>query len=743
MKYIKFKKFKGENFKNHVEPIGIDIPESGIILISGPNGVGKTSIIEILFFTFFGRTPTRLTSNDVVNNKMGKNCVTSVEFDVIEEDGTKDEYKCTRYCKYKSLGNKVVLSKNDNKNYKVGQQEVIKELGVLCSWDRQVFLNTLFFGQKVKDFFMDLEDSKQKDIFKSILKTEDYEKYKETTKSKLDSVKDKLDENEKNIQVNNSLIEESNNQILRLEKEKENFYSQKDLELQEIEKVFQELQKEYDKLILEKDNTNIEKLKEEIDYLVNSKSNIENKLSSIEESRNRDLEDLKNKFLYKKSELESKYQENKNIYYEEYNNELQNQNNIVNEELDNLQDELNKVNEVQNSLNIKYNELKTNIENIDKTIDFLFKDDTNKILSGELSNCPLCKNEIDNKTIEKIRSEINEFKEQKESYSTELNKLDPYFNKVKQDKDEIEQKKNNAKNEFRDKKANLDNEYNKKVNELNNRLKDSISKLEKFTEDKKIEVRQKYDEQEKDLISQLEEKNKQIETCGDKINTYHEIKNRLIQIENEMETNGRYFKNKKEQEFDNSQIDYYSNKISEYQREINNLNSEKEELKKRIEILEFWKKGFSNSGIPSMLVDEAIPFMNRIIRSYLEDMTFGRYSVTFDTLKQNKSGEFKDKISVNVFDNLTSANLRQQFSGGQTRVIDIATILTLSELQSYIQNIKTNLLIFDEVFDALDDNNIMMVSKALRKIATEKVIIVISHVHVDSLEAEEVLRLSN
>jgi len=162
---------------------------------------------------------------------------------------------------------------------------------------------------------------------------------------------------------------------------------------------------------------------------------------------------------------------------------------------------------------------------------------------------------------------------------------------------------------------------------------------------------------------------------------------------------------------------------------------------RKINILEFWKDAFSPSGIPSMLVDEAIPFMNRRISEYLDKLTNGRYIVSFDTLSTTKAGEFRDKISVNLLDTYTQANSRVQFSGGQTRIVDIATILTLGDLQSNIQNVKINILLFDEIFDSLDSENIGAVAKVMNKIKEGKSIYIISHTHQEDIEVDETLMI--
>ena len=109
--------------------------------------------------------------------------------------------------------------------------------------------------------------------------------------------------------------------------------------------------------------------------------------------------------------------------------------------------------------------------------------------------------------------------------------------------------------------------------------------------------------------------------------------------------------------------------------------------------------------------------------------------------KGHFSQDYWDKISVNVIDTYTRANSRIQLSGGQTRIIDIATILTLGDLQSNVQDVMFNILLFDEIFDSLDEENIGFVSKVLMNLKLNKSIYLISHRHVNQLEADEILEL--
>lgn len=810
MKYVKFKRFGAKNFKCHIEPIDVVIPENGIVLLSGPNGSGKTSIVEILPFTFFGRTPKKLTSNDVVNNKMDKDCVTFVEYEIHEEDGSVDNYKCTRYCKYKSVGNSVVLSKNDNKNYKVGHKEVIKEIAKL--WTNEVFMNTMFFAQKVKDFFMDIQDSDQKQIFKSILKTQDYETYKDIANKKEKEYNNKVNDINNKINLNNKLVEDSNNQISRLDEEKKEFYVQKEIRLNNLKNEINELKELIDKLELQKNNTNINQLKDELKFLYKNKNDIEYKIENLEESKQKEFKDLNDQLTYKKTELENKFNKNHNELINKVNEILEEKRKDIELKNENIQKELNELTEKYNNLNqeltdkvedlrkqfeednerlqnenqdlinkenelkIKETELNTNIQNIENNIEAFFKD-SSKLLSGEVTTCPICKTNIDDHTKEEIQNEVNDLNNKKDNLIKEKDNIKDDISSLIENKklklEEIEKLKNdfnenkksiellykesfnelinekkikedlikNNKQKLENEKNKLKEENKEELNELKNKYNEAINKLNQFNKQKTDEIEERYKKDEVNLKDQLKEKENQINTTDEKINNYNNLITELNTKENNLKTKEEYLTEKENEEFDEGQIEYYRNKIVDHRNQINEYNIEYESYKQKLEAIEFWKKGFSNSGIPSMLIDEAIPFMNRTIRQYLDDMSYGRYSVTFDTLKQTKGGEYRDKISINIFDNVTSANQRQQLSGGQARLIDIATILTLSDLQSYIQNIKSNLLIFDEIFDSLDDTNIGLVSKSLRKISEDKSMLIISHTHIDQLEADDNLQL--
>ena len=282
----------------------------------------------------------------------------------------------------------------------------------------------------------------------------------------------------------------------------------------------------------------------------------------------------------------------------------------------------------------------------------------------------------------------------------------------------------------------------KKLKEVELRLLEAKKKIDQVMGSAFIEIDEKYKEQEFTLSHNLEalnlekeEREKVKKEADEIIEKMRSINNKISQIASQIEIT-------ENEEYDKTQLDFYKNKEYQLQSELEGLRNQQGEILELVEAQQFWKTGYSPSGIPSMLIDDSIPFMNERVAYYLDKLTNGRYVVSFDTLAATKAGEFRDKISVNVLDTFTRANSRVQLSGGQTRIIDIATILTLGDLQSNIQHIKINILIFDEIFDSLDEENISYVSKVLNKLKYGKSIYLISHRHEDQLEADEVLAMA-
>lgn len=155
-------------------------------------------------------------------------------------------------------------------------------------------------------------------------------------------------------------------------------------------------------------------------------------------------------------------------------------------------------------------------------------------------------------------------------------------------------------------------------------------------------------------------------------------------------------------------------------------NSIKDKLEEK-NCLNFWAQAYSNSGIKSFVLDDITPFLNKRANKYLSKLTSGRIEVNFSTSTTLKSGEKREKFSIEIL-NKDGGSAYLANSGGEKKRVDLAINLALQDLVASRSNKRMNIAIFDEAFDALDQNGIESVMELLLELQSEKsTIIVISH----------------
>ena len=178
----------------------------------------------------------------------------------------------------------------------------------------------------------------------------------------------------------------------------------------------------------------------------------------------------------------------------------------------------------------------------------------------------------------------------------------------------------------------------------------------------------------------------------------------------------------------------YEDMITTCKEEITTLskdlaaNKEKlEKLEKEKSYLRFWENGFSNSGIKSYILDDVTPFLNYRLNKYLTKLTSGQIEAKFSTTSTLKTGEQREKFNLSIVNNHGGDQYLSN-SGGERKRIDLAINLALQDLVASRSTKKLNIAIFDEVFDALDENGVDGVVSLLQELSEEKsTILVVSH----------------
>jgi len=702
-----------------------DFKNDKIVLITGPNGSGKSTIFDCIPYTFYGVTPKELKGDDVVNNVTGKDCYTYVEFDIDD-----DHYKCERYCKYKRLGNTAILYKNEEP-IKKGHKEVVAEIERILL-PQKLFMNTLLFGQKVKTFFTDLTDSEQKEIFRRVLQLDDYLLYYDEVNKRLKGLEEDVTKFTNQKHVQEGFLEELQKQIENVRSDRANFYLKKQNDLEILNNELSNLNNQ-----LSEYSTRYEKfgdsLESEKDQLLEQERVFKSQLSAAQDKLENEILSIRSRKKAKESELiaaateaRSKETQIANKMIDELKGDLYNRTHDLEDEVNKIKIELNRLSYVSNVNNNRISTLQKDRESLVKGVD------------DEI--CPLCKQKIQTYTVNEIKEKIAEIDRNLELLAADIERIKDEVKSLMSKKDELTEKIESVKIEIKEKMRSIEEEYNNTIAGLNTRLKEKLTKLEDI-ETKYIEKAKMNFQSSSDVIRQnIENLQPRIE----KLNTKIEMRQKFLNLFNETKAKvNSLIENidkKRKEVYDDTLLNSQIEKEKEVKETIRSLSESLSIIDSRYNVLRFWKTGFSMSGIPSMLIDEAIPFMNRRIMEYLDSIG-GRYIVSFDTLGENKSGEIRDKITIRVLDTVTKANMRKQLSGGQTRIIDIATILTLSDLQNIVQNTKTNIILLDEIFDSLDDKNIAYVSNLLRSLSKGRSTNIISHRAIDQIDCDEQLQL--
>ncbi|AGR47026.1 exonuclease [Bacillus phage Shanette] len=160
---------------------------------------------------------------------------------------------------------------------------------------------------------------------------------------------------------------------------------------------------------------------------------------------------------------------------------------------------------------------------------------------------------------------------------------------------------------------------------------------------------------------------------------------------------------------------------------IQETNKKMEEHMAMAKRYEFWVNGFSNQGIKSVLLDSVTPFLNERANYYLSKLTESTIEVEFTTQEKLKNGKIKDKFSVKVT-NIHGDDEYKGNSNGEKRRVDVAINMALQDLVSSRSNKKLDIIVYDEVFDGLDEIGCNTVIELLQeKAKIFGTVIVITH----------------
>lgn len=177
----------------------------------------------------------------------------------------------------------------------------------------------------------------------------------------------------------------------------------------------------------------------------------------------------------------------------------------------------------------------------------------------------------------------------------------------------------------------------------------------------------------------------------------------------------------------NKTIKTLEKSIAKLEKDKKERESEHEKYAEQQKISEAVDELYSRKGIRAHILDTVTPFLNERTAFYLNTLSDGEITATWQTLTKTARGDFKEKFSIDV-QSVKGANCFAGLSGGEKRKVRVATSMALQDLVASRAKKPIDLYIADEVDHALDASGLERMMSILEEKAKQfGTALVISH----------------
>lgn len=669
-------KLQLHNFLSYCEPQPLDFRSFNLAVLSGANGVGKSSILEAMTWAVWGQT--RAASDDELIHQ-GQQSMW-VEF-VFEHEN--DLYRIVRKREVKKKAGQSFLefqTRSGKKNLlddeswqsiaeatlKATQEKIVHILKI----PYEIFVNSSYLRQGHADEFTIKTPSERKEILSEVLELNFYEELAL-------KAREKTRQEEEKIKLLSFQIEDLSAQI-----------AQKDETKTELKKIQKEIAVKTDTLKklkvamtdLEKQNQNFEVTNEKLKFLRDQFMNLQKEGQTITSQKEKLDRDQK-----------------------EYEERLKNRGKIIKSfnELLKLEEEY----ETQNEKFRRQSAILQNLKGLQQLEEKL-NDDVDRI--GRISVCPLCRRSIKNQEAKAITKHLQlEFTKK---YGQNLKKFEEEIKQLNYSSDyheEIQQKIKRL-SDIRNEKQALD----LAANDLKN-IQDNLKSLD-----------ERYSRIEKEALKIghegkiLKEKLPKLEKAKAlwEVKTF-EVENLNTTIMSDQTRFGA--------------LKQTLDQIEKEEAERQSLEKKKTLCQEEIQNFEELALAFGKKGIQAMIIETSLATIEENANELLGKITDGRMSLKFITQKAKKSSteenELIETLEIKIADELGNRDY-EMYSGGEAFRINFAIRIALSKLLASRAGTHLKFLAIDEGFGMLDTAGRDDLVAAINSIANEfEKILVITH----------------
>ncbi len=139
-------------------------------------------------------------------------------------------------------------------------------------------------------------------------------------------------------------------------------------------------------------------------------------------------------------------------------------------------------------------------------------------------------------------------------------------------------------------------------------------------------------------------------------------------------------------------------------------------------------QAFGKKGVQALLIETAIPEIEREANNLLGRMTDNQMHLTFETQRDTKKGDVSETLEIKIADGLGTRDY-DAFSGGEAFRLNFAIRVALAKLLARRAGARLETLVIDEGFGSQDTRGRERLVEAITSVQTDfKHILVITHI---------------
>ncbi|HEY7600452.1 MAG TPA: SbcC/MukB-like Walker B domain-containing protein, partial [Candidatus Limnocylindrales bacterium] len=162
--------------------------------------------------------------------------------------------------------------------------------------------------------------------------------------------------------------------------------------------------------------------------------------------------------------------------------------------------------------------------------------------------------------------------------------------------------------------------------------------------------------------------------------------------------------------------------------EVLELATRRETLAGRRGLFDELTQAFGKKGVQALLIETAIPEIEREANTLLARMTDNQMHLTFETQRDTKKGDVSETLDIKIADGLGTRDY-DAFSGGEAFRLDFAIRIALAKLLAKRAGARLETLVIDEGFGTQDARGRERLVEAITSVQGEfKQILVVTHI---------------